>query len=105
MTVEEMLKLIDAGFTAEELREIRKQKEQESKPAPAPVAPKETPKEEKKEEKAPEAKPSADEKMENLLTEIRDLKKAVFAFNVLNQEQPQPKSADDVLADLMKGGR
>lgn len=103
MTVEEMLKLIDAGFTAEELRAMKQERAKEQQ-APAPEEkPKETPKEEKA--PAPEEKPTADEKMEKMLNEIRDLKKAVFAFNVMNQEQPQPKSADDILANIMKGAR
>lgn len=85
-----MLKLIDAGFTAAEIKEMKN--------APAPE-------EAKPEEPAPAPEEPKPDPLAPLLKEIQDLKKAVYAVNVMTSNQPEPKSADEVLSNLMKGGR
>lgn len=85
-----MLKLIDAGFTAAEIKEMKN--------SPAPEDP-------KPEEPAPAPEEPKPDPLAPLLKEIQDLKKAVYAVNVMTSNQPEPKSADEVLSNLMKGGR
>lgn len=94
MTVEEMLKLIDAGFTAQEIKEMKNKPAEDPAPAPDPdPKPAPAPEEPKPDPLAP------------LLKEIQELKKAVYAVNVMTSNQPEPKSADEVLSNIMKGGR
>jgi hypothetical protein len=40
-----------------------------------------------------------------MLKELQDLKKAVFAMNIMQSSQPaQPESLDDILAKALKEG-
>lgn len=101
MTVEEMLKLIDAGFTAEDIRAMKQKPADDPAPAPAPD-PKPDPKQEP--DKKPE--PTESEKLlSQMSADMAALRKAVYAMNVMNSAQPEQKSVDDILGNMMKGGR
>jgi hypothetical protein len=89
MKVNEVIKLLDAGYTREEIQAMEAEK------------PEEKPEETKPEEKPDETKP--EEKPDPVLQELQKLTKAVYAMNVMTSEQPKQKSADDALAELMKG--
>ena len=80
MKVEEVIKLIDAGYSKEEIDKML-QPEPEPKPDPEPKA-------------EPEIDP--------VLKELQDLKKAVYAMNIMNSAQPEQKSVDDILAASLK---
>lgn len=86
MKVNEVIKLLDAGYTREEIMAMEAEKPEETKPEEA-----------KPEETKPEEKPDP------VLQELQKLTKAVYAMNVMSSEQPKQKSADDALAELMKG--
>lgn len=96
MKIEDIIKLIDAGYTKEDIQAMNNAPEPE--PAPAPE-PEQTP----APAAAPEPSPSAD--MSAMLQELKDLKKAVYAMNIMNTDVPAPKSVDDILAEAMKGGK
>lgn len=101
MNVEQIIKLIAAGYTKED---IEKMNQPAAEPAPAP------------EEKQPEPAPAPEEKPEEkktesepvnnqMLKELQDLKKAVYAMNIMNSSQPgQHESVDDILAKALKEG-
>ena len=80
MKVEEVIKLIDAGYSKDEIDKML-QPEPEPKPDPEPKA-------------EPEIDP--------VLKELQDLKKAVYAMNIMNSAQPEQKSVDDILAASLK---
>lgn len=87
MKVEDIIKLIDAGYTKEDIQAMNApEPEPEAAPAPAPD-------------------PAPDENMSAMLQEIKDLKKAVYAMNIMNTDVPAQKSVDDILAEAMKGGK
>lgn len=94
MNVSELIKLIDAGYTKEEIQAM-------AAPAPEPDP---APDPEPKPAPDPAPAPAQDETMAAMLKEMQDLKKAVFAMNVMNAEMPAPKSVDDILAKAMEGG-
>lgn len=94
MKILELIKLIDAGYTKEEIQAMNAPAT-EPDPAPDPE-PKPAP--------DPAPAPAQDETMAAMLKEMQDLKKAVFAMNVMNAEMPAPKSVDDILAKAMEGG-
>ncbi len=91
MKVNEVIKLLDAGYTREEIQAMEVEKPEETKPEET------KPEETKPEEVKPEEKPDP------VLAELQKLTKAVYAMNVMSSEQPKQKSADDALAELMKG--
>lgn len=92
MELEKIIKLIDAGYSKEDIEAMSKPAEEPAQepaqdPDPAPAAP-----EPKQEDNA-------------VLKELQDLKKAVFAMNIMQSEQPAKKSVDDILSEALKGGR
>ena len=99
MTLDQIIKLLDAGYTKADIEAMQAQ----AKPADAaePEPQKETPAPAAKpEEKKPESEPVNS----LMLQELRDLKKAVYAMNIMNTEQPERKSVDDILSEALKGG-
>ena len=103
MTVEQIIKLLDAGYTKADIEAMQApaqpaaaaepEPQKDPEPVPAPVA--------KPEEKKPESEPVYNQ----MLQEMQDLKKAVYAMNIMNSSQPgQPESVDDILAKALKEG-
>ena len=97
MNVEQIIKMIDAGYTKEEIEKMTKQ---EPKPEPEP-----------KTEPEPEPKPKPEPKTEPkkaddpVLKELQDLKKAVYAMNIMQSSQPpKAENVDDILAKALKEG-
>ena len=105
MNVEQIIKLIDAGYTKDE---IEKMTEPEPKPEPeleAKTEPKQEP--EPKPEPKPEAEPKTEPKPADdpVLKELQDLKKAVYAMNIMQSSHPpKAESVDDILAKALKEG-
>lgn len=97
MNVEQIIKMIDAGYTKEEIEKMT-QPEPEPKQEPEPKPEPKTEPEPKQEPKT-EPKPADDP----VLKELQDLKKAVYAMNIMQSSQP-PKSenVDDILAKALK---
>lgn len=104
MNIEQIIKLIDAGYTKEDIEKMNqpaadpeplKEKPEQAQPEPAPAP------EAKPEEKKTESEPVNNQ----MLKELQDLKKAVYAMNIMNSSQPgQPESVDDILAKALKEG-
>ena len=100
MNVEQIIKLLDAGYTKEDIEKMNQpaaepepQEEKQPEPEPAPEA--------KQEEKKTESEPVNNQ----MLKELQDLKKAVYAMNIMNSSQPgQHESVDDILAKALKEG-
>ena len=103
MTLDQIIKLLDAGYTKADIEAMQAP----AQPAAAEPEPqKETPAPaEKPEEKKTGSEPVKDTAGEAMLQELRDLKKAVYAMNIMNSSQPgQPESVDDILAKALKEG-
>ena len=112
MNVEQIIKLLDAGYTKEDIEKMN-QPAQDPAPAPEEKQPEPAPAPEEKQPEpapAPEAKPeekkTESEPVNNqMLKELQDLKKAVYAMNIMNSSQPgQQESVDDILAKALKEG-
>ena len=88
MKVEEVIKLIDAGYSKDEIDKML-QPEPEPKPDPEP-------------EPKLDPEPKAEPEIDPVLKELQDLKKAVYAMNIMNSAQPEQKSVDDILAASLK---
>ena len=85
MKLEEVIKLIDAGYTKEDIQGMLQ-------PAPQPA-------EEPKAEPAPAPKPE-----DPVLKELQELRKAVKAMTIVTgaADKPAATSVDDVLNKLIK---
>ena len=90
MKVEEVIKLIDAGYSKDEIDKMLQ-------PEPDPE-PEMEPKKEPDPKQETKQKPAVDP----VLKELQDLKKAVYAMNIMNSAQPKQKSVDDILAASLK---
>ena len=100
MTIEQIIKLSDIGFTAEEIKQLSNGG---TDPAGDP----------KPEEPAGDPKPAEpagetaafSEAVNALMKEISGLKKTIQATNILNSNagQEKPESVDTILQSFMKG--
>lgn len=92
MKLEDILTLVNAGFTAEMIAGFAKS---ETKPAPAPApAPKPEPK--------PETKP--EDELSEITKRLDELTKAIQTNNTVSATAPTPKENDvnDVILNLIK---
>lgn len=93
MKLEEVMKLIDAGYTKEDIQQFM---QPAADPAPAPVS-------------APAAEPAKTAVQETgtadsaVLKELQELRKAVKAMTIVSgaAEKPQEKTVDDILKKLI----
>ena len=97
MNVEQIIKMIDAGYTKEEIEKMTQpEPEPKTEPEPEPE-PKPEPKTEPKQE--PKQEPVNDP----VLKELQDLKKAVYAMNIMQSSQPpKAENVDDILTKALK---
>lgn len=101
MKIEDVFKLIDAGFTKDDILALDR-----PEPAPAPE-PDKALTEEPAEEPAPAAAPAAPEELANALNGILDSFKAVAkeikAANIANSKMPEIKTetAEDIIASML----
>lgn len=98
MNVSEIIKLIDAGYTKEDIEAMNQPETpvdtqataaaDQAPATPSPTAGTEQP--------DPAAVNAA------MLKELQDLKKAVYAMNIMNTEQPEKPGVDDILSKVLK---
>ena len=91
MNYTDIIKLLDAGYTREQILEMKEEHAPDPEPAPA---------EDKQE-------PDTHDIMESVMTEVKDMfaemKKELTAMNILNsrQEGEEFKSSEDILASII----
>lgn len=91
MNYTDIIKLLDAGYTREQILEMKEEPAPDPEPAPA--------------EDKPE--PDTHDIMESVMTEVKDMfaemKKELTAMNILNsrQEGEEFKSSEDILASII----
>lgn len=93
MNLEQTIKLLDAGYTREEILAMNKPEEKPAEPEPEPAKPEQ------------HAEPEIPAWASQITADIADLKKALYAVNVMASAQPEQKSVDEVLMNAMKGGK
>jgi len=99
MKYEEIIKLLDAGYSREEILAMKDESDSEEK----------KPEEKKPEEKKPEEKKPEETGMSELITEMRDafseMKKEFTAFNIMSSRQPEEKTPEDIIANIINPTR
>ena len=101
MTIEQIIKLSDIGFTADEIKQLSNSGNAEPAGDTKPVEPAGDP---KPAEPAGETKDFS-EAVNALMAEISGLKKTIQATNILNSNagKEEPQSVDTILQSFMKG--
>ena len=103
MNIDSILKLVEAGFSKEEITAM-------TQPAQAQEEPREDePKAEPVKEEPAKEEPAQDKRYEELLSAMNRLTGAIQAGNILNSNNKEVKepSAEDILAEVLspsKGG-
>lgn len=94
MKYDEIIKLLDAGYSREEI--IAMKDEPENEPAPEPTP-----------EPVPE--PNGSNEMTELVKEMLDafseMKKEFIAFNIMSSRQPEEKTPEDIIANIINPTR
>lgn len=104
MNIDSILKLVEAGFSKEEITAM-------TQPAQAQEEPKQDePKTEPVKEETTKEEPAQDKRYEELLSAMNRLTGAIQAGNILNSNNKEVKepSAEDILAEVLspsKGGK
>lgn len=104
MNIDSILKLVEAGFSKEEITAM-------TQPAQAQEEPKqEEPKPEPAKEEPVKEEPAQDKRYDELLSAMNRLTGAIQAGNILNSNNKEVKepSAEDILAEVLspsKGGK
>ena len=92
MQYTEIIKLLDAGYTREEILAMKDELTPEPTPEPIPEEPK------------PE-----ETGMSDLVKEMRDafseMRKEFTAFNIMSSRQPEEKTPEDIIANIINPTR
>ena len=101
MTIDQIIKLSDIGFTADEIKQLSNNGNTDPAGDPKPEEPAGDP---KPVEPAGETKDFS-EAVNALMKEISGLKKTIQATNILNSNagKEEPESVDTILQNFMKG--
>ena len=99
MTFDQLIKLLDAGFTKEEIMALngapthvpQQEPETPHQPDPAP-----TPQQE------PDPAPSPPNDHAAILTKLEELNQTIIRSNINNSKQPETESVDDILATIIR---
>lgn len=103
MNIDSILKLVEAGFSKEEITAMTQTAQAQEEPA------QEEPKTEPVREEPVKEEPAQDKRYEELLSAMNRLTGAIQAGNILNSNNKEVKepSAEDILAEVIspsKGG-
>ena len=97
MTFEQLMKLLDAGFTKQEIMALNgtpapaPQPEPEPEPAPAPQP-----------EPHPDPAPAPQNDQAAILAKLEELNQTIIRTNINNSRQPEQESVDDILATIIR---
>lgn len=99
MTFEQLMKLLDAGFTKAEIMALNGTQEPAPQPEPEPEpapAPKPEP------EPQPEPAPAPQNDQAAILAKLEELNQTIIRSNINNSRQPETESVDDILATIIR---
>ena len=99
MKLENLITLINAGYTKEEINGILAEEH------PEPEKEMQEALQEPKPEPKTEPKTEQEDPIQSLRAELKSLRDEIHKTNITRSEQPEKKTVDQILADAMKGGR
>ena len=95
MTFDQLMKLLDAGFTKAEIMELN------GTPAPVPQ-PEPEPAPQPEPEPQPEPAPAPQNDQAAILAKLEELNQTIIRSNINNSKQPETESVDDILAAIIR---
>lgn len=109
MTFEQLMKLLDAGFTKQEIMALNgtpapaPQPEPEPGPGPEPApAPQPVPEPAPAPQSVPEPAPAPQNDQAAILAKLEELNQTIIRSNINNSRQPETESVDDILATIIR---
>ena len=105
MDIKDLMKLIDAGFTKDEIvrllgdKPVEETKTTQTETKEEPKEPKEPEKQE--EEKKPESQPVNDPRLDDIIKGLQKVTETMQKTAVLDSRQPVQESVDDILARII----
>ena len=103
MKASDILALSKAGYTSAQIALIAQGMDEESKDQPATQP--EPKKEDPKPAPQPEVKnedPKPDPGYAGVMAELQKLNQTIYAANIRNSSQPEPQSAEDIIAQIIR---
>ena len=101
MTFDQLLQLLDAGFTKEEIMALTGAPAPQTEPAPQPEpAPQTEPAPQP--EPAPQTEPAPMNDQAAILAKLEELNQTIIRSNINNSKQPETESVDDILAAIIR---
>ena len=95
MTFDQLMRLLDAGFTKAEIMELN------GTPAPAPQ-PEPEPAPQPEPEPQPEPAPAPQNDQAAILAKLEELNQTIIRSNINKSMQPEKESVDDILASIIR---
>ena len=95
MTFEQLMKLLDAGFTKAEIMALN------GTPAPAPQ-PEPEPEPAPEPQPEPEPAPAPQNDQAAILAKLEELNQTIIRSNINKSRQPDAESVDDILATIIR---
>lgn len=92
--ISEISKLIDAGFTKDDIKQFYDFKSKDSKPETKP-----------KDESKKEAEKETKSDFDSLTSQITEITKLLQASNIIKDEQPKPRTIDDIFESMFADER
>ena len=88
MDYNEIIKLLDAGFSREEIMKMKSQPTPEPEPEPEPT---------------PEPASAINEMLGEMRSAFDEMRKEFTAFNIMNSNQPadEKRSSEDIIANII----
>jgi len=105
MTFEQLMKLLDAGFTKAEIMALNGTQEPAPQPEPEPAPqpePEPAPQPEPEPEPEPEPAPAPQNDQAAILAKLEELNQTIIRSNINHSKQPETESVDDILATIIR---
>ena len=105
MTMQDILTLAKAGYTAEQISALaaaeQTQQQEQEQPQEQEQKPKQKPKQPKQKPKQEQEQPQEQEQQPDILAELREIKTAILRGAYMGAQQPEAQDAEAALAAII----
>ena len=105
MTMQDILTLAKAGYTAEQISALaaaeQTQPQEQEQEQPQEQKPKQKPKQPKQKQKPEQEQPQEQEQQPDILAELREIKSAILKGAYMGAQQPAAQDAEAALAAII----
>ena len=105
MTMQDILTLAKAGYTAEQISALaaaeQPQEQEQEQPQEQEQKPKQKPKQPKQKQKQEQEQPQEQEQQPDIIAELREIKSAILKGAYMGAQQPAAQDAEAALAAII----